>query len=448
MGPAESGSSIEDQGLGKVAIVGAGVAGSAAAIRFAQRGAKVTLFERSVFPREKVCGCCLGAAGLAALDAIGAGESIRDLGLPTKFFRGYFQVAKASPTATQVTEEKRSRVPAVRIPIREGIALSRAELDQHLLTLAIEAGVQVRQPCEATIVAESGESVSIDAGTGSPETFDLVVVAAGLTGRFRQRDAADLRWLETPNGPMGLSAHMSRDEAKEIDWKLESGEIQMHCGRDGYVGIVCLPNGSLDIAAAVHPGKKTPSVMGGGKVAIQMKTLALLLDSGLFDSLQSRKLKLWFAEVACWQTTPPLRRRRVSGRGRVVAIGDAAGYVEPLTGEGMTWGIESGLAVADSWALYRLGQMTANGEADFGANWDRRAAKFQTRRRYLCRWVTGMVRYRPARWLACHVLRRAHWLATPFTRSLANGPRFDATSSIHRTASSFADASLRTHVSS
>ncbi|MAP09808.1 MAG: FAD-containing oxidoreductase, partial [Rhodopirellula sp.] len=318
MGPAESGSSIEDQGLGKVAIVGAGVAGSAAAIRFAQRGAKVTLFERSVFPREKVCGCCLGAAGLAALDAIGAGESIRDLGLPTKFFRGYFQVAKASPTATQLTEEKRSRVPAVRIPIRKGISLSRAELDQHLLNLAIEAGVQVRQPCEATIVAEAGESVSIDAGTGSPETFDLVVVAAGLTGRFRQRDAGDLRWVETPNGPMGLSAHMSRDEAKEIDWKLESGEIQMHCGRDGYVGIVSLPNGNLDIAAAVHPGNKGPSGVGGGKVAIQMQTLALLLDSGLFSSSQSRKLRHWFAEVAHWQTTPPLRRRRLSGRGRIV----------------------------------------------------------------------------------------------------------------------------------
>lgn len=448
MNLAESGSSMETRDLGKVAIIGAGVAGCAAAIRFAQRGAKVTLFERSVFPREKVCGCCLGAAGLAALDAIGAGESVRDLGLPTKFFRGYFQVTKASSAVTQMVGEKASRVPPVRIPIREGIALSRAELDQHLLTLAIEAGVEVRQPCEATIVAESDESVSIDIGTGSPEAFDLVVVAAGLTGRFRQRDVADLRWVETPNGPMGLSAHMSRDDANQIDWILESGEIQMHCGHDGYVGIVCLPNGNLDIAAAVHPGKKGSSVEGVGRVAIQMQTLALLLDSGLFDSSQSRKLEHWFAEVARWQTTPPLRRRRVSGRGRVVAIGDAAGYVEPLTGEGMTWGIESGLAVADLWALYRLGQMTPNGEADFGANWDRRAVKFQTRRRHLCRWVTGMVRYRPARWLACHGLRRAHWLATPFTRSLANGPRFDATPSIHRTAMSFADASLRTHVSS
>ncbi|WP_233214512.1 NAD(P)/FAD-dependent oxidoreductase [Rhodopirellula bahusiensis] len=438
----------ETLGMGKVAIIGAGVAGSAAAIRFAQRGARVTLFERAVFPREKVCGCCLGAAGLAALDAIGVGQSIRERGVPTTFFHGFFQTTEKEPKNTESVAAAGEFVRGVRVPIQEGSALSRADLDQHLLSLAVQAGVEVRQPCEATIVSESGEKVLVDTGCKSLEEFDLVVVASGLTGRFRQRDAADLHWVETPNGPMGLSAHVSESDASKVGWHLDPGEIQMHCGGDGYVGIVRLPNGDLDIAAAIHPRRKSTSDVAGGRQGIQQQILALLLGSGLFNSAQSQQLGHWFTEVAQWQTTPPLRRRRLSGRGRIVAIGDAAGYVEPLTGEGMTWGIEGGLAVADLWALYRLQQMTPNGGADFGANWELRATKFQTRRRQLCRWVTGMVRYRPARWLACHGLRRAHWLATPFTRSLANGPRFDTTSTIHRTASSFADASLRTHVSS
>ncbi|KLU03560.1 geranylgeranyl reductase [Rhodopirellula islandica] len=434
--------------MGKVAIIGAGVAGSAAAIRFAQRGARVTLFEKSVFPREKVCGCCLGAAGLAALDAIGVGQSVRERGVPTKFFQGFFQSSSSKAASAAEMSASRRPVPGVCIGFREGVALSRAELDQHLLQLAVQSGVEVRQPCEATIVRESQEQVWIETGSGSPETFDLVVVSSGLTGRFRQRDAADLPWVETPHGPMGISAHMSERDAQQMGWQLDLGEIQMHCGAEGYVGIVRLPGGALDLAAAIHPRRKLASDTGGGRQAIQSQVLSLLLASGRFNSSQSQQLEHWFCEVADWQTTPPLRRKRVSGRGRIVAIGDAAGYVEPLTGEGMTWGIESGLAVADLWALYRMPQMTPNGGGDFGANWDLRALKFQTRRRQLCRWVTRMVRYRPVRWFACHGLRRADWLAVPFTRSLANGPRFDTTSPIHRTASSFADTSLRTHVSS
>jgi 2-polyprenyl-6-methoxyphenol hydroxylase-like FAD-dependent oxidoreductase len=385
---------------------------------------------------------------LLALDAIGVGQSVRELGVPTRFFRGIFQTSAFEVDSGAESDSARQPVPGVCIPFRPGVAVSRADLDAHLLQFAIDSGVEVRQPCEATVVAQSDELVWIDGGEDSPEAFDLVVVAAGLTGRFGQQTAADLRWIETPQGPLGVSAHMSELEAREMGWQLESGEIQMHCGPDGYIGIVRLPGGGLDLAAAIHPRRKSNAGSGGGRQAIQSQMLSLLLGSRRFNAEQSQQLEHWFSTVARWQTTPPLRRKRVSGSGRMVAIGDAAGYVEPLTGEGMTWGIESGLAVADLWALYRLSQLTPNGEADFGTHWDFHAVKFQNRRRQLCRWVTGMVRYRPVRWLAYHGLRHAHWLAIPFTRSLANGPRFDTTSPLHRDASNFADASLRTHVSS
>ncbi|MFG0265262.1 MAG: NAD(P)/FAD-dependent oxidoreductase, partial [Rhodopirellula sp. JB055] len=370
-------------GLGKVSFIGAGVSGCAAAARFVQRGAQVTLFEKSRFPREKVCGCCLGAAGLSALDAIGVGQSVRELGVPTKFFRGIFQSSASDSSAVADRGAVRQPVPGVCIPFRPGVAISRAKLDSHLLQFAVQSGVEVRQPCEATIVAQSDEQVWIDGGMDSPEAFDLVVVAAGLTGRFRQKSAPDLGWIETPQGPLGVSTQMSKSEAEEIGWQLDEGEIQMHCGRDGYIGIVRLPDGGLDLAAAIHPRRKLNSATGGGRRAIQTQMLSLLLGSGRFSWSQARQLERWFLGDAQWQTTPPLRRKRVSGKGRVVAIGDAAGYVEPLTGEGMTWGIESGLAVADFWALYRLTQLTPNGVGDFGAHWDSQAVTFQNRRRQL-----------------------------------------------------------------
>lgn len=430
------------QDIGRVAVIGGGPAGSAAATRLAHRGAEVTLFERAEFPREKVCGCCLGAAGLAALDAIGVGQSVRELGRPTKFFHGYFQTSRGGTQETRIHSTR-----GVRIPIVQGTALSRSQLDLHLLRWAEQAGVNVQQPCGATIVSQDPSGVWVESEPGGSQRYDLVVIATGLTGKYRQAGTAELAWKQTPHGPMGISTHLPRNVAEEMSWQLEDGEIQMHCGEEGYAGVVQLPSGDLDIAAAVHVRHRNSKEDHSGKRAIEAAVKSLLLNSNALNSRQSDRLRQWFAEGARWQTTPALRRKRVAGNGRVVAIGDAAGYVEPLTGEGMTWGIESGLAVADLWDSYQSGRIPADKEPDFGAHWHARATKFQTRRRRLCGWVTGWVRYRPARWLARGGLQRAGWLAAPFTRSLAIGPRFESTSTLQRPLASIADASHRTHSS-
>src|SRR6478735_11823770 len=59
-----------------VAIVGAGPAGSAAAILLARAGWSVALVERQAFPRRKVCGECIAASNLALLDALGIGAAV------------------------------------------------------------------------------------------------------------------------------------------------------------------------------------------------------------------------------------------------------------------------------------------------------------------------------------------------------------------------------------
>ncbi|MEM6978487.1 MAG: FAD-dependent monooxygenase [Planctomycetota bacterium] len=126
-------------GVGRVAIIGGGVAGAAAAIRLNHLGCDVSLFERRVFPREKVCGCCLGFAGLKALDAIGLGDSVRDIGHPLTQFDGRMIQPNNRPT-------KRFCVP-----IASGRSIGRGQLDTLMLERARELGVTIHQPTEARI---------------------------------------------------------------------------------------------------------------------------------------------------------------------------------------------------------------------------------------------------------------------------------------------------------
>ncbi|MBX9737481.1 MAG: FAD-dependent monooxygenase, partial [Phycisphaerales bacterium] len=68
----------------RVAVIGAGLAGAAFALRLAQRAsdaAQITLIERSAWPRAKVCGCCLNEGAVRCLEQLGFGEWCRDAGV-------------------------------------------------------------------------------------------------------------------------------------------------------------------------------------------------------------------------------------------------------------------------------------------------------------------------------------------------------------------------------
>lgn len=405
----------------RVLVIGAGVAGCTAAIRLAHLGNAVTLVERAVFPREKICGCCLGAAGLRALDAIGLGDDVREQGVTTNRFVAYLETRRSS---------RNGLASVIRLPVAVGTAISRRVLDSFLVEQAAQAGVCVWQPHEAQVVASDADRTvvrhrSLMAAQGRPgwqltDEFELVVVATGLSGDFSgsppSADAAQptrrwqLPWIQPPHGPLGIGAQLSGEHPLACGWELERGEIQMVCGDEGYVGLVRLPDGAIDIAAALQSRRP------GERDTIDRLVSLLLRHPGLSE-IQNGALTTWLREDAPLMTAPPLRRSRSSGRDRVVLIGDSAGYVEPMTGEGMTWGIESGLAVADLWASPSM-------RADFARHWRKRLQSLQYKRRILCDGVTRAMRSAWLRQMAGVGLMHAPWLARPITRGLATGPHF------------------------
>ena len=116
----------------------------------------------------------------------------------------------------------------------------------------------------------------------------------------------------------------------------------MAVGRGGYAGIVRLEDGRIDVAAALEP----QAVARAGR---PHAAIAALLQ----ESLSAAGLRLDIAAVnaAHVRATPALTHRAplVAGsQGRLCRIGDAAGYVEPFTGEGMGWALVSGRLLAEA----------------------------------------------------------------------------------------------------
>jgi 2-polyprenyl-6-methoxyphenol hydroxylase-like FAD-dependent oxidoreductase len=139
----------------------------------------------------------------------------------------------------------------------------------------------------------------------------------------------------------------------------------MCCGREGYVGLVRREDGAIDAAMAVRP--KAMRELGGPAGAARVLIARCGGDtSGVGDSR--------------WRGTPMLTRRRRAANGSVFAAGDAAGYLEPFTGEGMSWAIESGFELAE---LLRSRPAGAEG---LDRAWRARMARARRRR-----WTCGVV---------------------------------------------------------
>lgn len=389
----------------RILVIGGGPAGAACAIRLRQHGLPVDVIEKDSFPRPKVCGCCIGGIGLAMLDQLQVKQQAIGRGTVTDRWHGSLE----------------SRV--IRLALPGGLAICRTQLDPLLLDAAsaMSANVIVRQT--ATIVRADDAAVDVridDSGDVRIERYDVVIVAAGLkVGGVNEL----LPWTKTPWGPFGVSLMADIDH-------VDAGVIYMACDDDGYVGIVRLADGRVDVAGALVSGHASSVVSGHASTKRGTTSSRLPLDrvTGILDRSEFRFGPL--RNVSPVMTTPPLRRSRRAGNGRVIAIGDAAGYVEPFTGEGMTWAMQSGIAAANRIARlvnddapgrdskreprneseHQLGQLGNAWQADLDA--------LLSGKKRTCRWVTDSLRRPIARRFAVRALTAFPSLAKPLVASL------------------------------
>jgi flavin-dependent dehydrogenase len=163
---------------------------------------------------------------------------------------------------------------------------------------------------------------------------ELVLVAAGLAHCcLRQLPEVAIR-IQT-GSRIGAGCLLPAPNHGPHDTALAAygdGRLYMAIGRHGYVGLVRLEDGALNVAAAFDGAALAAA---GGPAAAASQVLS---EAG-FEPLPA-------LAPAAWQRTPALTRHSSPLAGyRYLLLGDAAGYVEPFTGEGMSWALASAEAV-------------------------------------------------------------------------------------------------------
>lgn len=295
-----------------VAVIGAGPAGACAAIAAARAGARTVLVERAEFPRAKVCGCCLTAKAVAELHALGAA--------------GALDGACALRTVRVACGGR-----AVSLRREAGVAIGRDLLDGRLVEVARRAGVEFVCGVRAQVMRAGGVQLTAADGAARELAARTVIVADGLAGTAL--DGVEIRegfrWRIARASHMGFGATVPAHAVE-----CGEGEIRMRVSRGGYIGAVRLPggvvDGVVDVAAAVDPDL----LRAAGSVA---ECAIALLGADVRDARALRDAR--------WKGTPQLTRRRERVAAEdILVVGDAAGYVEPFTGEGMTWAIATGAA--------------------------------------------------------------------------------------------------------
>ncbi len=333
-----------------VVILGAGVAGAAAAILATRSGFRTLLVDAKSFPREKVCGGCLNRRAQASLERLGV-------------LRQLHQAGAVPITSLHLKIDKTSVV--WNIPTL--LSVRRSTLDSELVRAAIESGAFFLDGVSGLVVARTDEQTSKERcrqvilhNTSDPKGrrvsvhANCVLVADGLTRSSLRLESG---WTSTvqPSSRIGVQRMVSTNQfcSANSQGSFPANQLQMIVSKDGYVGISHTDGDLVDVAGAIDPksiakrgsiAKIVCGIIGDDKDGplFAFKKPASKIDSFLEDISDDMSQD----PSEDWLATPALTRSstRVASD-RVFLLGDSIGYIEPFTGEGMSWALASAEAV-------------------------------------------------------------------------------------------------------
>jgi menaquinone-9 beta-reductase len=302
-----------------IAVIGAGPAGAATAIRAARAGASVVVFDKLPYGRDKVCGDGLTPRAVAALEELEIDMT------PAHLIDGLRMIAgrrtRELPWATAT-----DRFPD------HGAVWPRRRFDAALIDVAAKAGADLVWEREALPVMEGEKVVGVEAGAERWRA-DLVVAATGAPGTAaRMLGATRVR-----GEPYGLAIRSYVESPRHADRMIEACLTMRDANGNsvpGYGWMFPAGDGTVNI------GVGALSTMKGFKGL----NLNLLLDLYRDQVTEAWGIGPYLERPRAWRLPMTAVRRHGPGW---VAVGDAAGFVNPMNGEGIDYGLESGMLAAD-----------------------------------------------------------------------------------------------------
>jgi flavin-dependent dehydrogenase len=300
-----------------VLVVGAGPAGSIAATVLARTGARVRIVDRASFPREKLCGDTINPGTVEILRRLKVAGGIDARGLPI--------------TGMRVTGERGVSVEARYPDGLNGIAVTRSELDWQLLQHAMRAGASF----DSSVVVRD----ALVSENRPGRTLSGVTAASGgrLSDiRARVTIAADGRRSTLAFG-LGLARHPPRPRRWAIGAYFQGSPQatvgEMHIRRGRYIGVAPLAGGLANVCL-VKPAS-------AGDCDFRDPTALLIREIEREPELRDRFR-------AAQMVRPPvmLGPLAVDATGGsvdgLILAGDAAGFVDPMTGDGLRFAVRGG----------------------------------------------------------------------------------------------------------
>lgn len=276
-----------------VVVIGAGPAGAAAAICASRRGLRVVLLESGQYPRHKVCGEFVSAE---------AADVLRYLGVATSWLQSTPRISSSRLHSNGTSVTIRLAEHAYSIP--------RFSLDEELWNLSADSGVE-RRLATATSVTHNGQGLfSVATSCGMIQAHS-VINASGRWSRFsakhEQRGDA---WI-------GLKAHFAGEADDAVD---------LYFFRKGYCGVQAVAPGVLNACALVRRGV----ARNLGEVFQRQRAL-------------SNRAARWKQVTETFATSPVHLGVRTAVRDGILNAGDAAGFVDPFVGDGISLALRSGV---------------------------------------------------------------------------------------------------------
>ncbi|HEY3832011.1 MAG TPA: geranylgeranyl reductase family protein, partial [Acidimicrobiia bacterium] len=301
-------------------VVGAGPAGTAAAIEARRHGLSVSVVDRATFPRDKTCGDGLTTNALRVLQQLGlARDALTGDG-------GYERVDDV------VLVQPNGREIALPLPRGHGdfaAVVTRVRLDAALVDLARARGAQLRLGHSVVAIDSGAGEISVELGDGASLRAPWVIAADGHWSPTR-------RMLE-PGAPRDLGAwHAARQYFSGVAdrrlWVLFERDLL-----PGYAWVFPLPGGRANVGYGVlrEEARRGRDLKALWCDVVERPSIRRILGA---TARPEGPMRAWPIPT---DFTPAALHH-----GRVLFAGDAARVVDPMTGEGIAQALETGMLAA------------------------------------------------------------------------------------------------------